>query len=92
MCRSGCPTQDHDSWGACARAANLRVAYCGIGGGDATAQKKWDAELNLYRSARAQGIQPDGTTTKKVVKALEMSNSTGAAYGRDFNVATPMAD
>jgi hypothetical protein len=92
MCRSGCPTQDHRSWGECARAANLRVAYCGIGGGDATAQKRWDAELSLYRSARAQGIQPDGTTTKKVVKALEMSQATGAAYGRDFNVPTPMAD
>jgi len=92
MCRSGCPTQDHRSWGECARAANLRVAYCGIGGGDATAQKKWDGELSMYRAARAQGIQPDGTTTAKVVKALEMSQATGAAYGRDFNVPTPMAD
>ena len=90
MCRSGCPTQDHRSWGECARAANLRVAYCGIGGGDATAQKKWDGELSMYRAARAQGIQPDGTTTAKVVKALEASNKAGAAYGRDFNAATPL--
>ena len=25
--------------------------------------KKWDNELKLYREARAQGIQPDGTST-----------------------------
>jgi hypothetical protein len=92
-CRTGCPTPGrHKSWGECARAANLKVAYCGIGGGDATEQKKWDAELDLYRSARRQGVQPDGTRRDKVMAALEASNSAGAAYGRDFNVATPMPD
>lgn len=90
MCRSGCPTQDHASWGECARAANLRVAYCGIGGGDATAQKRWDEDLALYRSARAQGIQPDGTTRPKVEAAIKASDRAGAAYGRDFSAAAPM--
>jgi hypothetical protein len=92
MCRTGCPTQDHKSWGECARAANLRVAYCGIGGGDATEQKRWDAELDLYRAARRQGIQPDGTKQHQVVKALKASEAAGAAYGRDFNVAAPMPE
>lgn len=65
------------------RAANLRIAYCqsSTGGGDYTAQKKWDKELDLYRSARKQGIQPDGTSTKKIRKALEISDKTGVAYG-----------
>ncbi len=90
MCRTGCPTQDHASWGACARAANLRVAYCGIGGGDATEQKRWDAELSLYRSARAQGVQPDGTKTRQIEAALRASEAAGAAYGRDFSAASPM--
>lgn len=89
MCRTGCPTQDHESWGACARAARLRVAYCGIGGGDATAQKQWDSELEDYRKARAAGIQPDGTTRNKVREAVALSEAAGAAYGRDFNVAPP---
>lgn len=89
MCRTGCPTKDHATWGECARAANLRIAFCGIGGGDATAQKQWDAELELYRSARAQGIQPDGTKAGQVQAALEASQAAGAAYGRDFNVAMP---
>lgn len=43
--------------------------------------KKWDKELALYRSARAQGIQPDGTSTKQIRKAMEISNKTGKAYG-----------
>lgn len=90
MCRTGCPTQDHVSWGECARAANMRVAYCGIGGGDATAQRKWDQELDLYRAARKQGIQPDGTTANKVTEALRASDAAGAAYGKDFKLAAPM--
>lgn len=82
-CRTGCLTKDHATWGECMRAANLRIAYCqsSTGGGDYTAQKKWDKELDLYRSARKQGIQPDGTSTKKIRKALEISDKTGVAYG-----------
>jgi hypothetical protein len=90
MCRTGCATQDHATWGECARAANLRVAYCGIGGGDATEQKRWDDELSLYRSARAQGIQPEGTKTNQIMAAMKVSDAVGAAYGRDFNAASAM--
>jgi hypothetical protein len=90
MCRTGCPTQDHPNWGACARAANLKVAYCGIGGGDATEQKQWDRELSLYRSARAQGVQPDGTKGHQIEAALKASEAAGAAYGTDFSAAPAM--
>jgi hypothetical protein len=68
----------------------LRVAYCGVGGGDATAQKQWDHELDLYRAARRQGIQPDGTTANKVMAAIKASDAAGAAYGKDFKAAAPM--
>jgi len=90
MCRTGCASQDHATWGECARAANLRVAYCGIGGGDATEQKRWDQELSLYRSARSQGVQPNGTKTKQIEAALRASEAAGAAYGKDFGAAAPM--
>ena len=43
--------------------------------------KKWDKELALYRTARSQGIQPDGTSTAKIRKAIDASNQTGIAYG-----------
>ena len=79
-CRSGCPTQDHASWGECARAANLRVAFCGVGGGDATKQKKWDAELQSYRDARAAGIQPATTRSKDIKAAVALSDKAGRAF------------
>jgi hypothetical protein len=68
----------------------MRVAYCGIGGGDATEQKRWDAELDLYRAARRQGVQPDGTKTHQIEAALKASEAAGAAYGEDFSAAAPM--
>lgn len=43
--------------------------------------KKWDKELALYRSAREQGIQPEGTSTTKIRKAIDISNKTGKAFG-----------
>lgn len=46
--------------------------------------KKWDNELDLYRKARAQGIQPDGTSTAQIQKAIDISNQTGHAYGSDL--------
>ena len=49
------------------------------------ASKKWDAELNLYRSARKQGIQPAGTSTKQVQKAIDDSNKVGKAYDANTN-------
>lgn len=44
--------------------------------------KKWDKELQAYRDARAQGIQPAGTSMKKIEEAVKISNETGKAYGK----------
>lgn len=53
-CRSGCVTQDHGSWGACARAANLQTQV----GDGVDANRRLDTNLAEYRKARAQGLQP----------------------------------
>lgn len=90
MCRTGCKSRDHKTWGECARSGRLNIGYCGVGGGDATAQKKWDHELDMYRKARAEGIQPDSTKLNKITEAMKKSDAVGAAYGRDFSVAAPM--
>ena len=58
----------------------MRVAYSGVGGLDYSAQKRWDKELDLYKSARAQGIQPASTRTRDIRKALEISDKTGKAF------------
>jgi hypothetical protein len=53
--------------------------------GDANSQKsmsnkKWNNELDAYRSARAQGIQPAGTSMAHIKAAVEASDTMGQAY------------
>ena len=45
--------------------------------------KKWDAELQAYRDARAQGIQPSSTRMKDIQVAVEVSNRAGKAFKAD---------
>ena len=73
---------EHDFMCECfaCRVKSIKVAYCGIGGGDATAQRQWDRNLDLYRKARAEGIQPTGTSRSKVVAAMKQSDRTGKAF------------
>lgn len=45
--------------------------------------KKWDGELNAYRKARKDGIQPAGTTMAAVQEAYRASEVMGKAYDAD---------
>jgi hypothetical protein len=45
-----------------------------------TTQKKWDKELDFYRDARSQGVQPEATTRKAVERALEASEVLNKPY------------
>lgn len=63
-----------------------KISTLEMGLGDANSKatmsaSKWDAELKAYKDARAQGIQPDGTSMKQVQKAVDISQKTGKAYG-----------
>jgi len=54
--------------------------------GDATrdiSDKKWTSELQAYRDARSQGIQPAGTTRAHVEAAYEASATLGKAYNSE---------
>lgn len=53
-----------------------------------TTQKKWDKELQLYRDAKAQGVQPAGTSTKAIRSALEASEVLNKPYNADKMPAT----
>lgn len=62
-----------------------KIATLELGTGDAgrpesMSQKKWNKELNLYKTARDQGIQPAGTSTKQIQKAIDDSNKVGKAF------------
>lgn len=79
-----CSCGNHETFGACVRAKNIRVGYCKSHVGlDATAEKNKDRELALYRSAREQGVQPSGTRAAQTRLALDVSDATG----RPFNGA-----
>jgi hypothetical protein len=45
--------------------------------------RKWNSELQAYRDARAQGIQPAGTTMRHVEEAHKASEILGKAYNAD---------
>jgi hypothetical protein len=50
--------------------------------------KKWNGELDAYRAARAQGIQPAGTSMAHVKAAVEASNVMGSAFDADTAATT----
>lgn len=61
--------------------------------GDANSQKqmsnkKWHGELDAYRAARAQGIQPAGTSMAHVRAAVEASDVMGSAFDADTAATT----
>ena len=88
-CRSGCHTKDHDSWIECLRASNININSGDAGRAEAPmTAKKWDAELQAYRDARAEGIQPAGTTMKAINEAKSASDKLGAAYNADSMPST----
>ena len=53
--------------------------------GDASSQKAmsnkaWDKEMDAYKEARADGIQPAGTSMAKIQEARRASEALGKAY------------
>lgn len=85
-CRTGCITQDHETYGQCLRAASLRVgwgrSHLGI---DRTAERNKEQELAFYREARAAGVQPASTRTPDIARALDVSARAGAAFDATNN-------
>lgn len=80
-CTSGCRTKDHASYGECLKDKGVRAVGVDISKGfDADTQKKWDKELDSYRAARAEGIQPAGTQQHHIDNAKRISDKTGTAW------------
>lgn len=80
---TGC---DDDCFGCKVRTLELNT-------GDANSQKamsnkKWNGELDAYREARAQGIQPAGTSMAHVKAAVEASDVMGKAFDADTAATT----
>ena len=57
-----------------------------LNAGDATRDipdKKWTAELNEYKKARAEGLRPAGTTYAHIEQARAASETLGTAYNAE---------
>lgn len=81
----------HETYGAHLRAKNIRIDGCRSSfGRDRTANKKSQRELDLYASARSQGIQPASTQTSQIRDALDRSDRIGRAFdaGKDHKNVT----
>ena len=85
-CRSGCPTQDHTTYSECLRAANVTVTAI-INSPMQRMFEQTKTELSAYKTARANGIQPEGTTIDKVRSAETASRRLGRPY--DANTDPP---
>lgn len=62
------------------KAAGLQLSTGDAHHGKTMNNKKWNNELEAYRDARAQGIQPAGTSMEKINEARRASDALGTAY------------
>lgn len=83
-CRSGCRTKDHASYAECLQSATVQTkAVMTSPLSDMYSKTKRD--LSAYEGARAQGIQPGGTTVEKVREAEQASRVLGRPYNADVD-------
>jgi hypothetical protein len=62
------------------KAAGLQLSTGDAHSAKGMSNKKWEGELNAYREARAQGIQPEGTSMAKIQEARRASDVMGKAF------------
>jgi hypothetical protein len=79
-CRSGCKTQDHQSYAECCRAA-APITKNSTQSADAMYHREAinATEINEYKAARAQGIQPATTRLPDIRAAVVESRKADAA-------------
>jgi len=81
-CRSGCKTKDHRSYAECLQEANVSIAATI----NSPLQAMWDRtkrDLPAYRSARANGIQPESTSYDKIKQAENATRMLGRPYNAE---------
>lgn len=85
-CREGCKTKDHESYAQCLRSARVTVTAT-INSQFQGMWEKTKSDLSAYQTARANGIQPGGTSAEKVRQAESASRMLGRPY--DANTDPP---
>lgn len=64
-CRTGCRSQNHASWGECARDMGLQIGDLGRG-----VAARTDRRLSAYATARGLGLQPPTTKIEDSQRTL----------------------
>lgn len=70
-CTSTCETRDHNSFGECVRAKNVRQMWLGGTGPSMTDQRRFDRTNQDFRKAVADGLQPAGVSNGAIRAAYE---------------------
>lgn len=84
---------DHPEYVDGCFACKIVTLELGVGdahSGKSMTGKTWDKELQSYRDARRQGIQPAGTTTKAIQEAVTASDNLGRAYNAESMAPAPV--
>jgi hypothetical protein len=76
-----CGGTDNGCFGC--KAQNLQFNSGDAHSGKSMTGKKWNKELQDYRDARKQGIQPAGTSAKQIQDAVRASDNLGSAYNAE---------
>jgi hypothetical protein len=84
-CRTGCPTQDHENWGACLKASNLELSTGDANNRKTMSSKAYNNELNAYSDAIRQGVEPATTNMKDIQSAMKLSDLAGKAFDSTDN-------
>jgi phosphoglucomutase len=81
-CATSCKEGGHTSYGQCLRSKRLSVTGLESTNPSFTreASKAWDSELDLYASARRQGVQPASTKREHVEAAIEVSQQLQSPF------------
>lgn len=74
LCREGCKTRDHYTYIECMRAAAPVVNFKGV------ENRLWDRNIDAYRAARQEGLQPDSTNPRDIEVAKAFADKEGVAY------------
>jgi hypothetical protein len=79
-------TIDHTKCGGPYECFGCKAKGLQLNSGDASRDipdRKWTGELKAYRDAKAQGMQPGGTTRAHVEAAYSASETLGKAYNSE---------
>lgn len=76
-CRTGCPTQDHASWGDCLRASNIQMNAGDARGTRSMSNRAFNAEMSAYESAVKEGLDPRTTNMIDINAAKHAADKAG---------------